>query len=111
MPELTRRDLIAAAAAPLVLPISQTSEALKNTATQPPAPKYTLSVNIELMFPKTMPHAECVQRIADAGMKAFSFWGPGGKDLGAMSRVQQRTGLQCGSISGNPTTGWKTGLT
>jgi hydroxypyruvate isomerase len=76
-----------------------------------PAPRYTLSANIELMFPKAMPHAERIQRIADAGLKAFSFWGPGGKDLAAMRRVQQQTGLACGSISGNPETGWNGGLT
>jgi hydroxypyruvate isomerase len=111
MSELTRRDLLAAAAVPLALPRPQTGQALMSAGKPLPAPRYTLSANIELMFPKTMPHAECIQRIADAGMKAFSFWGPSGKDLEAMSRVQQRTGLQCGSISGNPTTGWKTGLT
>ena len=109
MSELSRRDLLTAAVAPLAagaLPVADTR------AQAPlPAPRYTLSCNIELMFPKTMAHAECLQRIADAGMKAFSFWGPAGKDLNAMSHVQQKTGLQCGSISGNPTTGWKTGLT
>jgi hydroxypyruvate isomerase len=110
MTDLTRRDVLAAAAAPIAAAALPDRAGASAQGAVPP-PRYTLSCNIELMFPKTMPHAERLQRIADAGMKAFSFWGPAGKDLEAMSRVQQRTGLQCGSISGNPTTGWKTGLT
>jgi hydroxypyruvate isomerase len=111
MSDMSRRDLLSAAVAPLALGVAPAAVPPPVESPQPPPPRYTLSANIELMFPKGMAHAECIQRIADAGMKAFSFWGPAGKDLAAMSRVQERTGLQCGSISGNPTTGWKTGLT
>ncbi len=111
MPHLTRRELLtAAAASPLAFSESAATQAITTPGPVPP-PKYTLSANIELMFPKDMPHADRIRRIADAGLKAFSFWGPAGKDLAAMSKVQQLTGLACGSISGNPTTGWSTGLT
>ena len=112
MSDFTRRNLLASAVlAPVALnPARAYPQAITTPGPIPP-PRYTLSANIELMFPKGMPHADRIRRIADAGLKAFSFWGPAGKDLVAMSKAQQQTGLACGSISGNPTTGWKTGLT
>jgi hydroxypyruvate isomerase len=77
----------------------------------PPAPRYTLSANLELMFPRSMPHDERIELIAAQGLKAFSFWGIGGKNADAMVAAQKRTGLQCGSITGNGKTGWGNGLT
>jgi hydroxypyruvate isomerase len=107
---MTRRDLLAAAAAPLAL--AAVPRAAQRPADGPaPAPRYTLSCNIEIMFPREMPPAERIQRIADFGLKAFSHWGSRDRDRAAMRRVQQQAGLACGSISGNPTTGWGTGLT
>jgi hydroxypyruvate isomerase len=111
---LTRRQVLAAAAATPLAAIGSSGRA--EAQSQPaaaalPAPKYTLSCNIELMFPREMPHAERIERIADQGLKAFGFWGAANKDLAAMERVQQRTGLLCGSITGNGGTGWSTGLT
>lgn len=76
-----------------------------------PAPKYTLSCNIEIMFQREMPHADRIRMIADHGYQAFSFWGAGGKDLAAMEKVQAERNLKCGSITGNGKTGWSTGLT
>lgn len=109
MATLNRRELLSAAAlAPLALAGARAEQA-PQAAT--PLPRYTLSCNIEIMFPKAMPHAERIERIAAAGLKAFSFWGAGGKDIKAMLAAQQRTGLACGSITGNGGTGWKTGLT
>jgi hydroxypyruvate isomerase len=107
---ISRRDLLAAAAAPIAW------TALPRAAQMPspgpaPAPKYTLSCNIEIMFTKEVPPPDRMQRIADFGLKAWSHWGSRDRDRAAMRRVQQRTGLACGSISGNPTTGWSTGLT
>lgn len=75
------------------------------------AAKFTLSCNLELMFPRSMPHAARIDLIAEQGLKAFSFWGAGGKDLAAMEAAQKRHGLACGSITGNGKTGWNTGLT
>ena len=111
MSDLTRRELLtAAAAAPLALVAAPAgAQAPKPTGTPPP--KFTLSANIELMFTKAVPHAERIERIAAAGYKAFSFWGTANKDVKAMLAAQQKTGLACGSITGNGGTGWKTGLT
>jgi hydroxypyruvate isomerase len=113
MSTLNRRELLtAAAAAPLALMgAARQNPGAAQAARALPAPRYTLSANIELMFPREVAHAERIERIAAAGLKAFSFWGAGGKDLDAMRRAQQRTGLACGSITGNGNTGWKTGLT
>lgn len=112
MSPVTRRELLAAAgAAPLALaeaPWDRQAPQLSGTL---PPPRYTLSANIELMFTKNVPHAERIERIAAAGIKAFSFWGSAGKDIKAMLQAQQKTGLACGSITGNGGTGWKTGLT
>jgi hydroxypyruvate isomerase len=110
MSNLTRREwLTGAAAVPLGLGAARAQAPVAQDNVPPP--RYTLSCNIEIMFPSTVPHADRLRRIADAGLKAFSFWGMANKDLAAMRRVQQQTGLACGSISGNPRTGWSTGLT
>jgi hydroxypyruvate isomerase len=74
-------------------------------------PKYTLSVNIELMFPREMPRDERIRRIADQGMKAFSFWSVSEEDERLMLVAQKQTGLACGSIAGSGKIGWTTGLT
>lgn len=113
MSRLDRRNLLRGAAlSSLALAGSAPScvEA-QNSSDGVPAPKFTLSCNLELMFPRDMKHADRIRLIADQGYKAFSFWGAGGKDLDAMMKAQKDTGLQCGSITGNGKTGWGTGLT
>jgi hydroxypyruvate isomerase len=77
----------------------------------PGPPPYTLSINIELMFPRTMPRAQRVQMIADHGFTAYSFWNATDEEQDAMLKVQQRTGLKCASITGPGTSGSSTGLT
>src|SRR4051812_19332599 len=77
----------------------------------PGAPPYTISINIELMFPRTMPRAQRVQMIADQGFKAYSFWNASEEDQDAMLKVQQKTGLKCASITGPGSLGSSTGLT
>ena len=74
-------------------------------------PPYTLSVNIEIMFPRTMPRNERLAVVAAQGMKAFSFWRVQGEEEKAMLAVQKRTGLKCASIAGSGRIGWTTGLT
>ena len=107
-----RRVLQAAAVGPLALAAEMGGTARRAEAQESlPAPKYTLSCNIEIMFPRSTPHADRIRKIADQGLKAFSFWGIGGKDAAAMERAQKETGLKCGSITGNGKTGWNTGLT
>jgi hydroxypyruvate isomerase len=77
----------------------------------PRSPRFTLSCNIELMFPKETPHARRLEIIAGEGLKAWSFWATAGKDLELLRKTADSLGLSCGSMSGNPKTGWSTGLT
>ena len=77
----------------------------------PGPPPYTLSINIELMFARTMPKAQRVQMVADQGFKAYSFWNATDEEQDAMLKVQQKTGLKCASITGPGSSGSSTGLT
>src|SRR4051794_14476728 len=104
--KLARRDLIRTSglvAGGAVLPAKG--------AEQLGAPPYTISINIEIMFPKTMPRAQRLEVVAAQGMKAFSFWSTDEKEHDQMLEVMHRTGLKCASISGNPKLGRTTGLT
>lgn len=111
MSTFTRRELLATAAmTPLAATLPRTAATQAPAAPVPP-PRYKLSANIELMFPKTMAHAQRIELIAAEGIPAFSFWGSAGKDTKAMLDAQQRTGLPCASLTGTTATGRKTGLT
>jgi len=68
-------------------------------------------MNVELMFPNTMPYQERLEQVAGCGAKHYGFWSWQGKDLDRMLDVHHKHGLTCVSISGNPRTGWGTGLT
>src|SRR6185437_12103326 len=70
-----------------------------NAAT-PSEPPYTLSINIEIMFPRTMPRAQRMQVVADQGFKAYGFWNATDAEQEAMLKVQQATGLKCSGITG-----------
>jgi hydroxypyruvate isomerase len=105
----SRRRFLAGAA---TLPLALAGD--KRAAPAPPAdnaPKYTLSVNLELMFPREMSFPERLQRAADEGAKAYSFWAFAGKDLDKMRAIQDRYKMTCASITGANKTGWNTGLT
>jgi hydroxypyruvate isomerase len=105
---LTRRELLAASAAsPLLL---TTAEAQTKNAELPPA-KYTLSLNLELMFPRAMPFEERLEIAGKTGAKAYSLWGFANRDLDKFRAIQDRYGMKCASITGANKTGWKTGLT
>lgn len=86
------------------------AEAQTTNAELPPA-KYTLSLNLELMFPRAMPFEERLEIAGKAGAKAYSFWGFAGRDLDKFRAIQDRYGMKCASITGSNKTGWKTGLT
>jgi hydroxypyruvate isomerase len=102
---ISRRALIACSAAlPLVLDTRLAGAA-------PTPPPYTLSINIEIMFPGQMPRAERIQRVADQGFKAYSFWSASEAEQDAMLKVQQQNGMKCASISGTGSAGSSTGLT
>ena len=98
MSRLTRRNLLKAVA---VASLGGSTP----VAGQPPASKFTLSVNLELMFPRQMPYAERIAVVADQGCQAFSFWELARNQAAAMEGAQRRHGLKCGSITGNGRTG------
>lgn len=106
-----RRILQGMAMAPLAAACGDASGSVQEPSTSLPAPKYTLAVNLEIMFPRTMPYAERIDMVADSGYKAFGFWGLKTDQAGAMEAAQRKHGLKCGSITGNGKTGWNTGLT
>jgi hydroxypyruvate isomerase len=102
---LSRRNMIASSVAvPLALNVDLAGAA-------PAPPPYTLSINIEIMFPRTMPRPERMEIVAAHGFKAYSFWHAEDQEREAMLKVQQRTGLKCASISGTASVGSSTGLT
>jgi len=110
----SRRQFLAGAAA--ALPVALGGAAAAAQEKQPvaatlPAPKFTLSVNLELMFPREMPYEERLQRAADEGAKAYSFWAFRGKDLDKLKTLADKHGMACGSITGANKTGFSTGLT
>jgi hydroxypyruvate isomerase len=102
---LSRRALIASgAAAPLAFqrPL---------TANTPGPPPYTLSINIEIMFPRDMPRARRIEAVAAQGFKVYSFWNTTDQEQDEMLKVQERTGLKCASITGPGRSVSTTGLT
>ncbi len=103
---VTRRAMIASGAAlPFALEPGQAS------AAAPGPPPYTLSINLEVMFPRAMPRAQRMQVVADHGFKAYGFWNAAEDEQDAMLKVQQSTGLKCSSITGPGSTVSSTGLT
>ncbi len=76
-----------------------------------PAPKYTLAMNLEIMFPGGMPYEERLERAAKCGATAYGIWSYTNKNIDALLKVQAKHKMACASISGNPLTGWSTGLT
>jgi hydroxypyruvate isomerase len=104
-PRLSRRALmLSGAAAPFFLDTPAASAA-------PGAPPYTLSINIEIMFPREMPRARRMEAVAAQGFKAYSFWNTTEEEQDEMLKVQERTGLKCASITGPGRSGSTTGLT
>src|SRR5437868_15547032 len=104
---LSRRAWIAltGAAAPLAL-----IDTALGAATPGPPP-YTLSINIEVMFPRTMPRPQRMEIVAAQGFKAYGFWNTTEEEQDAMLKVQQKTGLKCTSITGPGNSVSNTGLT
>jgi hydroxypyruvate isomerase len=81
------------------------------SAATPGPPPYTLSINIEIMFPRTMPRPERMEIVAGQGFKAYGFWNTNEEEQGAMLKIQEKTGLKCTSITGPGTSVSSTGLT
>ncbi|MEO6807890.1 MAG: TIM barrel protein [Isosphaeraceae bacterium] len=105
----TRRHFLAAGAmAPLVL---SAKGAVAEAVDDLPPPRYQLAMNLEIMFPGGTPYQDRLEQAAACGAKHYGFWSYQGKDLDAMLDVQEKRGMTCVSITGNPKTGWNTGLT
>jgi len=112
---MSRRELFGAAlAAPLgmhALAFGADEMAPKPLA-QPAPPPYTLSINIEIMFPNTMPRADRIRAVAANGFTAYSFWNSNNvEERAAMIRAQEETGLTCVSMVGTGNAGGTTGFT
>ena len=101
---ISRRALIASGAA---IPIAFETQA----TAAPGPPPYTLSINIEIMFPRTMARPERMKVVAAQGFTAYSFWNTTEEEQDAMLKVQEQTGLKCASITGPGNSGSTTGLT
>jgi len=101
---VSRRALLASGA---VMPLAFDTSA----AAAPGAPPYTLSINIEIMFPRDMPRPERMKVVAAQGFKAYSFWNTTEEEQHAMLKLQEQTGLKCASITGPGNSGSTTGLT
>jgi hydroxypyruvate isomerase len=103
-PRPSRRAFVASGAtAPLLLKTPLLSAA-------PAPPPYTLSINIEIMFPSAMPRPQRMEIVAAQGFKAYSFWNASEQEQDAMLKVQERAGLKCVSITGPGNSGSTTGL-
>src|SRR6185437_5423286 len=73
--------------------------------------RYQLAMNLELMFPRGMAFEDRIAAAAKCGARHYGFWGYQNKNLDRMLDVHHRLGMTCVSISGNPKTGWSSGLT
>ncbi|HVW09748.1 MAG TPA: TIM barrel protein [Bryobacteraceae bacterium] len=104
---VTRRQMIASGAA---LPLALDTPAPLHAAA-PGDPPYTLSINIEIMFPRTMPRPDRIRAVAAQGFRAYSFWNTDEHEQDAMLKVQQETGIKCASITGPGSSISSTGLT
>lgn len=76
-----------------------------------PPPRFQLAMNLELMFPRSMPYEGRLEQAARCGAKHYGFWGYGGKNLERMLDVHHKYGMTCVSITGCPKTGNHGGLT
>jgi hydroxypyruvate isomerase len=106
---VNRRELLLAGA---TLPLALTSFGSEAGAAATLAPPpYTISINIEIMFPRAMSRADRIKAVAANGFKAYSFWSGAPDDRAAMVKAQQETGLTCVSLVGTGNAGGTTGFT
>jgi hydroxypyruvate isomerase len=89
---------------PLAMSVDRADAAL------PPAP-YKVSINIEIMFPRTMSRDKRMEAVAAQGFRAYSFWRTTDQEQAAMLEAQKRLGLKCVSVVGSGPSGRTTGLT
>jgi hydroxypyruvate isomerase len=107
----TRRAVLTSALASTCLPrFARAAEPASSDEPLPP-PRYQLAMNLELMFPRGMAFEDRIAAAARCGARHYGFWGYQNKNLDRMLDVHHRLGMTCVSISGNPKTGWSSGLT
>jgi hydroxypyruvate isomerase len=104
----SRRELLFGS---VFVPALATSSLSAQTKQHDSQVAYTLSANIEIMFPREMPRSKRMEAVASQGIKAYSFWNVTADEEKEMLLVQKRTGLVCASIAGSGRIGWTTGLT
>lgn len=112
---INRRTFLASSTGALALSLSGNlgrlnAETAQQSGTLAP-PRFTLSPNLELLFPQTMDYEERLRRVGEAGAKAYSFWGFDSKNLDNLIRVADRFGMRCASLAGSGMVGGTTGLT
>ena len=106
---VSRRELLAAGVTlPLALTTLEHPEDRTVARTPPP---YTISINVEIMFPRTMTRADRIKAVAANGFKAYSFWSATPQERAAMVKAQQETGLKCVGLVGTGNAGGTTGFT
>lgn len=110
---LSRRDWFGATAAlgAGLAPQIAAAQGPQRVETPGSPPPYTLSINIEIMFPRTMSRADRVRAVAAQGFKAYSFWRATDKEIAEMIEAQKQTGIKCCSIVGTGDAGSSTGFT
>ena len=103
---VSRRAFLAAGVlAPVILPAQVPAPAAA------PAAAFTTSINIEIMFPRSMPRGERIKRVAAQGIKVYSFWRASMDEQKGMLEAQQQLGMKCSCVVGSGGTGRTTGLT
>jgi hydroxypyruvate isomerase len=112
---MNRRDFLQTSAlapfASTLLGQGQAPFKTPEAAAQGNPPLFTTSINIEIMFPRTMPRGDRVKAVAAQGIKVYSFWRPSEEEQKGMLEAQQQTGLKCSCVVGSGGTGRTTGLT
>jgi hydroxypyruvate isomerase len=102
---MNRRELLRVGAA---LPLALMASGRAAAASPPP---YTISINIEIMFPRAMSRSDRIRAVAANGFKAYSFWTAQPEERAAMVKAQHETGLTCVSLVGTGNAGGTTGFT
>jgi len=111
---VSRRDFLRASTiAPMVFGAAAAAQAPAQSAAASPSPAalFTTSINIEIMFPRSMPKHERIKIVAGQDVKAYSFWRASMDDQKLMLEAQQQTGLKCSCVVGSGETGRSSGLT
>jgi hydroxypyruvate isomerase len=95
---LARSAVISAATASLGQ-LSAVSHAQTSASGGASAARPQLSACIEALFTKTNPFEQRLDHVKEAGLRAFEFWGWRNRDLAALARKKEETGLELAAFS------------